>query len=106
MSKNWQERAGEFAKERNLDHAPGVYALDVMSEMGEVAKEILLASDYGAHAPQFGPHLAAKLGDLLYSICMLATSSGVDLESAFNKTLEKYDRRWETIGELGSQDRS
>jgi hypothetical protein len=29
-----------------LQHDPGVYALDLMSELGEVTKGLLLASDY------------------------------------------------------------
>ena len=104
MDTNWQVRANEFAAEHNLDRPAVVYALDVMSELGEVAKEILLASEYGSRSPQFGSNLEAELGDLLYSICMLATSAKVDLEEAFGKTLEKYDRRWRSSGNLGSLD--
>jgi hypothetical protein len=44
---NWQQQSAEFAQKQNLTHAPGVYALDLISEVGEVAKEILLATDYG-----------------------------------------------------------
>lgn len=106
MDKNWQTRASEFARNRSLDRSATVYALDVMSEMGEVAKEILLATDYGSRPPQFGRDLEAELGDLLYSVCMLATSSGVDLELAFSKTLEKYNKRWQSTGKLGSHDPS
>ena len=103
MDKNWQARANDFAFERNLDRPASVYALDAVSEMGEVAKEILLATDYGSRSPQFGPNLEAELGDLLYSICMLATSSKVDLEEAFRKALEKYEKRWQSAGNPGNQ---
>ncbi len=104
MNKNWQVRANEFTQKRNLQRPTSVYALDVISEMGEVAKEILLATDYGARQPQFGPDLEAELGDLLYSVCMLASSSGVDLESAFSMSLDKYNRRWQATANLGSQE--
>jgi len=103
MDNNWQAQANKFALERNLDRPASVYALDVMSELGEVAKEILLASDYGSHLPEFGPNLESELGDLLYSICMLASSSEVDLEMAFSKTLDKYDRRWRSAENPGRQ---
>ena len=43
MSANWQRRTTEFAQKHNLLHPPGVFALDLASEVGEVAKEILLA---------------------------------------------------------------
>ena len=100
---NWQARAYEFSLQHNLDHPAGVYALDVMSELGEVAKEILLATNYGTQESQFRDELAGELGDLLYSICLLATASDVDLEEAFARTLEKYSRRWAPAGDLGSQ---
>ena len=42
---NWQTRATKFAEDHNLTRSPGVYALDLLSELGEVAKEILLATE-------------------------------------------------------------
>ena len=53
MSTDWQERVTDFVDKRNLHHPISVYALDLVSEVGEVAKEILLASNYGEHAPVF-----------------------------------------------------
>ncbi len=103
LPKNWQARAHDFALEHNLDHPAGVYALDVMSELGEVAKEILLATNYGSKKAHFRDELAGELGDLLYSICLLATASGVNLEAAFTNTLEKYEMRWDSAKDLGSQ---
>lgn len=44
---NWQQQSIEFAQKQNLSHPPSVYVLDLISEVGEVAKEILLATDYG-----------------------------------------------------------
>ncbi|MDX1413574.1 MAG: MazG nucleotide pyrophosphohydrolase domain-containing protein [Candidatus Promineifilaceae bacterium] len=101
--KNWQARAVEFAAQHNLYHPAGVYALDAMSELGEVAKEILLATNYGEQAPQFRNEIAGELGDLLYSICLLASASDIDLEEAFTATLEKYRTRWAARGDLGSE---
>lgn len=100
---NWQTRATQFAQERNLLRLPGVYALDLMSELGEVAKLLLQASAYGERpsAPP-SPQLADELGDVLYSLCLLATASGTDLEAAFNQTLTKYQTRWQKQGHLDS----
>jgi NTP pyrophosphatase (non-canonical NTP hydrolase) len=95
MSDNWQERATEFAQKHNLLHPPGVFALDLASEVGEVAKEILLATDYGRRPFQPQPNLAGELGDVLYSLCLLASSAGVDLETAFKSVLAKYEQRLE-----------
>jgi len=99
---DWQQRATEFAQKHNLSHPPSVYALDLMSELGEVAKEILLVTDYGERPFQPSPDLQSELGDVLYSLCLLATSAGVNLEDAFTGTLAKYENRWQTKGHIGS----
>ena len=101
--KNWQARAHEFALQHNLDRPAGVYALDVMSELGEVVKEILLATNYGSQTPQFRDELSAEMGDLLYSVCLLASASGINLEKAFTATLEKYKMRWDSAMNLDSK---
>lgn len=100
---NWQTRAHHFAQKRNLYHSPGVYALDLMSELGEVAKEILIASAYETQETQFRSQFADELGDVLYSLCLLASSANIDLEEAFTNTLHKYEQRWEATGKIGSQ---
>lgn len=95
MNENWQRRAADFAAKHNLHHDPRVYALDLMSELGEVAKEILLATDYGKRPYSQNEAIAGELGDTLYSLCQLATAAGVDLEDAFSQTLRKYEARWQ-----------
>lgn len=99
---DWQTRATEFAQKHNLQHPAGVYVLDLLSELGEVGKEVLLATDYGKRPFQPTPNLPAELGDLLYSLCLLASASGVDLEQAFSQTLDKYEKRWQTNQHIGS----
>ncbi len=100
---NWQTRAVDFARQHNFYPDPGVYALDCLSELGEAAKEILLATDYGQRPYTPTAEIAGELGDALYSLCLLAAAAGVDLETAFDATLEKYSRRWRKKGHTGSQ---
>jgi NTP pyrophosphatase (non-canonical NTP hydrolase) len=101
---NWQERSTKFAQKHNLNHPPGVYALDLMSELGEVAKEVLLATDYGKRPfPHQSTHnLSGELGDLLYSLCLLADAANVNLDTALTAALQKYERRWQAKGHPGS----
>ena len=83
MSDNWQGRAVAFAEGYDLLHAPETHALDLVSEVGEVAKELLLATDYGKRPFQPSlsrPHLTDEMGDVLYSLCLLATAVNVDLD--------------------------
>ena len=103
---NFQTQASNFAKKHNLTHSAGVYALDLISELGEVAKEILKATDYGEKdPPQFDQEqIEGELGDVLYSLCLLATSVNVDLEPALAKTLHKYQTRLQEKGHIGSQE--
>ncbi len=100
---NWQERTRKFAQKHNLTHAPGVTALDLLSEFGEVAKELLKATDYGRYDPLFdNSAIADELGDMLYSLCQLATAVNVDLDQALTAALAKYEARWQEKGHPGS----
>ena len=108
---DWQELATAFAQKHNLTHTPGVYVLDLVSEVGEVAKELLLQSDYGADAMAFDmadiaaqQRLAGELGDVVYSLCLLASAAGIDLNAAFHATLQKYEQRWLHKGHINSDD--
>lgn len=92
----------EFAQKQNLSHSPSVYVLDLISEVGEVAKEMLQATDYGARPFQPLPTLAGELGDVLYSLCQLATAVGVDLDDALAGALQKYAARGQDTGCIGS----
>jgi len=100
---DWQRQVATFACRHNLLHDPATHVLDLVSEVGEVAKEVLLATDYGRKAPQLCPGLAGELGDALYSLLMLAEACGVDAGSALDTALEKYERRLVERGEAGSK---
>ena len=105
---NWQTKSAEFAQKHNLSHNVSVYVLDLVSEVGEVAKEILKATNYGAQATPLTPQqipdtFAGELGDVLYSLCSLATSAGIDLDDALTQTLQKYEQRQQQNGAIGSQ---
>lgn len=103
MSANWQEKVTDFVNKRNLHHPISVYALDLMSEVGEVAKEILLASNYGEQTPVFtDDKIQKELGDVLYSLCLVASAADVDLDEALTAALTKYKKRWSEKGTLGS----
>jgi NTP pyrophosphatase (non-canonical NTP hydrolase) len=99
---NWQTQAAKFSQKHNLHRPPSVYALDLVSELGEVAKEILLGMDYGERPFHTTSNLSGELGDALYSLCQIATAAGVDLDEAFTITLKKYEQRWQEKKHFGS----
>lgn len=100
--KQTQKQILEFCKENNLN-APTVYRMmDVLSELGEVSKELLKSSDYGNRAIETSEDLKSELGDLLFSTIVLANTLDIDLESALENVLEKYKKRL-TKGSAGSE---
>lgn len=91
-----------------LEMSPTVAVLDLVSEMGEVAKAILEATDYGrSKGKHFArPQLEEELGDVLYSVILLANSVGIDLAVSLQATLRKIEHRIRTQGHAGSGQRS
>jgi len=76
--------------------------LDTMSELGEVAKEILKMSNYGRKPMEYRAELKSELGDVLYSLITIANTFDVDLEDALQQALEKYKQRLKQ-GSAGSE---
>ena len=88
-----QEEVKEFAKKNKLSHKPDIHMLDLVTEIGEVAKEILKATDYGKKEFKSREEMKSELGDAFYSLIMVANECGVDLEDALKLVLEKYKKR-------------
>lgn len=87
-----------------LTMSPAVALLDVVSEMGEVAKALLETNDYGRSTRTRLAHkrLTEELGDVLYSIILLANSVGIDLAVSLQATLRTIEQRIRTQGHAGS----
>ncbi len=100
--KKLQEKIKKFCKENNLESPPEHRVLDTMSELGEVAKEILKMSDYGRKPIKYKEEISLELGDLLYSLITIANSFDIDLEEAMNASLRKYENRLKK-GSAGSE---
>ena len=98
----FQARTHDFLARHGLGHTPQTHALDLVSEVGEVVKALLEASDYGRSPLDPNPALTEELGDAFYSLIALAESLDVDLETALEGTLEKYRARLATQGHAGS----
>ncbi len=88
-----QNRISEFCKKHELDSAPEYRILDAVSELGEVAKEMLKMTDYGKQKPEFKNEMKSELGDLFYSIITIANTFQIDLDEALEEVLIKYERR-------------
>jgi len=91
--KKIQSKIEIFCNENNLNSNAEIRLLDLVSEVGEVSKEILKASDYGKRDYKVNESLVLEFGDLFFSLVTLANSLQIDLEEALGKVLLKYQTR-------------
>jgi NTP pyrophosphatase (non-canonical NTP hydrolase) len=98
----YQTRVAEFVRAHQLETSVEVRLLDLSSEVGELAKEVLKASQYGRTT--FAPNAAwaGELADVFFALVCLANSTQVNLEEALGGALEKYQARLAVKGEVGS----
>jgi len=96
-----QDTVASFLDEHEL-HAPPEYRLlDLVSEVGEVAKNVNTSSDYGA-APSTIRIEPDELGDVLFAAFALAHETGIDADAALARSLDKYRTRMADEGGPGS----
>jgi len=100
--KELQETVKRFCAEHNINLQPEIRMLDLTSEVGELAKEILKASNYGKKQLEFREEMKLELGDVLFSLITLANALGINLEEALNSLIEKYRAR-ASKGSIGSE---
>lgn len=98
----FQEKVRDFATQHGLRYAPATHALDLVAEVGEIAKEVLKSTDYGRRPFASTSELAGELGDALYALVALGDSCGIDLEHSLDEALHKYEVRLRDTGHAGS----
>lgn len=92
---NLQKRVKKITERYGLVNDPELCCLDLCSEVGEVAKEILNSTDYGRSPLKPRRELKEELGDAFYSLISVANNQGIDLQKALFATLEKYEKRYQ-----------
>lgn len=97
-----QDKIEKFVEENNLDSKPEFRFIDLVSEMGELGKEVLKNTNYGKDSFKNSEELKLELGDVLYSLIVLSNKLNIDLEEALDSVLKKYQRRL-AKGSAGSE---
>lgn len=97
-----QREVADFVQAHGLEADVQTRLLDLASEVGEVAKEVLKATRYGREPFRPTPDWEGELGDAYFSLLCVAESTGVDLEAALRKALAKYESRLSGKGDAGS----
>lgn len=97
-----QRRVADFTASAGIDTDVPYRVLDLASETGELAKEVLKATAYGREPFLPIAGWSGELADTLFALLCLANSTGVDLEVALDDALAKYAARLAASGEAGS----
>ena len=98
----YQQVGARFVEAHALEAPPAIRLLDLVSEAGEVAKELLTGTRYGREEFRPGAAWTEELADLFFALVCVANSTGVNLESALDDALAKYDARLAQQGDAGS----
>jgi len=96
-----QDKVKIFCEDHNLSTSAEVRLIDLVSELGELAKEILLNSDYGKKTIDLSEHIEEEVGDILFSLVALSNSFNIDMEASLDRVMKKYELRAHN-GSIGS----
>ena len=97
-----QQKVKDFVNKNNLDSPTEFRVLDLVSETGEVAKEILKMTNYGNSKLKINDEVKLELGDVLYSLLVVANKLDINLDDSLNLVLAKYEKRL-SKGSAGSE---
>jgi NTP pyrophosphatase (non-canonical NTP hydrolase) len=100
--KDIQKKIKEFTAKNNLESNVEIRILDLVSEVGELSKEIIKASDYGTKEFKVTENTDSELGDVLFVTLIIANKLNIDIETALEKVLNKYEKRLNKGG-IGSE---
>ncbi len=99
---NLQEIVDNFIATHAMRTTPEARYIDLVSEVGELGKEILKGNAYGKAALTITDAARDELGDCLFSLLALGSALGIDAEAALYAALNKYARRLAEKGGAGS----
>jgi len=99
---DFQKTVVAFVDENRLETSVEVRLLDLVSEVGELAKEVLKGDEYGHQSFQPTAEWSGELADAFFSLVCLANSTGLNLEEALVEALDKYAQRLASKGDAGS----
>jgi len=91
-----------FVQKNHLSCTAESRYIDLVSEIGELGKEILKGTEYGQNPFQSSGTTMDEMGDCLFSLFALCCEMKIDAREALNASLQKYQKRMETTGSVGS----
>ncbi len=93
--KEMQKKVDKWVKENTPGYwKPANMMLRLTEEVGELAREI--NHRYGEKSKKTSEEkkeIDSEIADVLFTLICIANSMNIDLDDAFDKVLEKYDKR-------------
>lgn len=102
MAEQLQAKVEAFVKQYGLETGEAVRYMDLVSEVGELGKALLVGTRYGTAPIQKTQNLEEEVGDCLFSLLALSHSLKIDGALALEQVLEKYITRFSKKGDVGS----
>ena len=99
-----QKLVNDFMLKYHLQTNEQIRYIDLVSEVGELGKEIIKCTDYGKKDYAHNSKLEEELGDCLFSILALSCEMNVDAQAALQQAMSKYETRFAHKGTIGSQE--
>ncbi len=92
--KDMQEKVMRFCMRNNLNCSSTIRLVDLVSELGELSKEVLKTSSYGEKSLiNKNENMIIEFGDVVFSLLCLANSLEIDAREALDLAVEKYEKR-------------
>lgn len=96
-----QDEVAAFVQRHDMEAPPAYRLLDVVSELGEVAKDAAASTGYGDRPSEIDIQ-SDEIGDVMFSLLALAEAADIDAGEALEEALEKYEQRIAESGSPGS----
>ncbi len=97
-----QNKVKEIIEVYNLKCGYQIRYTDLVSEVGELGKELIKGSDYGSKKYSNTSNLELEIGDCLFSLFALCEELGIKGEDALDQVINKYSKRFEEKGKISS----
>ena len=97
-----EKRVYTFIDDHTLRCGAETRFIDLVSEIGEVGKELLKGTDYNSKELHLSDAMKSEIGDCLFSLFALCQELQIDPEEALANSLAKYKKRFEQHGSIGS----
>lgn len=98
-----QNKVNKTVEEYHLSCGASVRYMDLVSEIGELGKEILKETEYGQKDYSLNETSMEEMGDCIFSLLALCSEMGIDADAALDYALEKYKKRFWEKGTVSSE---